>query len=151
MPVPLVQAVSIACDIGDFMSGHSNTAPCSSESSASFMIAAGVAPVCVPIPSQSVHQPSWLLKLKLLGVNVSKLRPQQLHDKCWLCLITFQCCSGISSEGSATLITPLPIDNADSTLSAIREREDFLIEMRSTTISIAWRERRLSAGTSSIP
>ena len=64
--------------------GHSPTAPWASVSLGSRNSAAGLAPVCVPNPSQAGHQPSELLNEKLCGVSRSKLRPQLSQAKCWL-------------------------------------------------------------------
>ena len=45
---------------------------------------AGLAPCCVPSPSQTGHQPSGLLNEKWCGESSSKLRPQPSQTRCWL-------------------------------------------------------------------
>jgi len=65
----------MAWNSGVLTVGQRPTAPAASVSFGSRSSAAGFAPVCVPRPSQAVHQPSELLNEKLCGVSRSKLRP----------------------------------------------------------------------------
>ena len=76
--------VSIACESGRAKSGQSAKAPSARVSFPSRIKAAGLAPICVPSPSHSPHQPRWLLNEKLCGVSGSKLRPHFSHARCWL-------------------------------------------------------------------
>ena len=66
------------------MPGQTSTAPARRLRLASGTRTAGLAPCCVPRPSQTGHQPSGLLNEKWCGDSSSKLRPQRSHERCWL-------------------------------------------------------------------